>query len=218
MRPSIRSNHKCTFLGTLCPNKNALSSVESRLLGAQFCCQRRWCCNAIFFRFEHKTSYICHNVDTQNVKVARRDRPHIKASYWCETFENLLHIDIAPVRRTLSGILQSKNWTTIFICINIYYIHIEKYSPKSYIVNFRTQIGSSQSEERTMVFTREKKVTFQSESRRMFFHVWEKWYVQSEATEVCEFRAKIPAFSCSLLSAASHTFEEKSFSQRVFSR
>ena len=49
------------------------------------------------------------NVDTQNVKVARRDRPHIIASYWCETFENLLHIDIAPVRRTLSGILQSKN-------------------------------------------------------------------------------------------------------------
>ena len=28
----------------------------------------------------------------------------------------------------------------------------------------------------------------------MFFHVWEKWYVQSEATEVCEVRAKIPAF------------------------
>ena len=28
----------------------------------------------------------------------------------------------------------------------------------------------------------------------MFFHVWEKWYVQSEATEVCEFRTKIPAF------------------------
>ena len=50
----------------------------------------------------------------------------------------------------------------------------------------------------------------------MFFHVWEKWYVQSEATEVCEFRAKIPAFSCSLLSAASHTFEEKSFSQEFF--
>ena len=45
----------------------------------------------------------------------------------------------------------------------------------------------------------------------MFFHVWEKWYVQSEATEVCEFRAKIPACS-----AASHTFNEKSFTQRVF--
>ena len=61
--------------------------------------------------------------------------------------------------------------------ICFYYIHTEKYSPKSYVVNFRTQISSSQSEERTMVFTREK-----------------KWYVQSEATKVCEFRAKIPAF------------------------
>ena len=28
----------------------------------------------------------------------------------------------------------------------------------------------------------------------MLFNVWEKWYVQSEVTEVCEFRAKIPAF------------------------
>ena len=76
----------------------------------------------------------------------------------------------------------------------IYYIHTEKYSPKSYVVNFRTQISSSQSEERTMVFTREKWYV-QSESRKMFFHVLENWYVQSEATEVCEFRAKIPAFS-----------------------
>ena len=40
-----------------------------------------------------------------------------------------------------------------------YYIHTEKYSPKSYVVNFRTQISSSQSEERTMVFTREKNDT-----------------------------------------------------------
>ena len=39
----------------------------------------------------------------------------------------------------------------------VYYIRTEKYSPKSYVVNFRTQISSSQSEERTMVFTREKK-------------------------------------------------------------
>ena len=38
----------------------------------------------------------------------------------------------------------------------LYYIHTEKYSPKSYVVNFRTQISYSQSEERTMVFTREK--------------------------------------------------------------
>ena len=49
----------------------------------------------------------------------------------------------------------------------------------------------------------------------MFFHEGEKWYVQSEATEVCEFRAKIPPFIAAC-SAASHTFNEKSFTQRVF--
>jgi len=41
--------------------------------------------------------------------------------------------------------------------ITDYYIHTKKYTPKSYVVNFRTQMSSSQSEERTMVFTREKK-------------------------------------------------------------
>ena len=40
----------------------------------------------------------------------------------------------------------------------LYYIHTEKYSPKSYVVNFCTQISPSQSEERTMVFTREKMI------------------------------------------------------------
>ena len=35
------------------------------------------------FRFEYKTSVICHNVNTrtQNVKIARRDRPHIRLSF-----------------------------------------------------------------------------------------------------------------------------------------
>ena len=70
-----------------------------------------------FFHLEYKTSVICHNVNTQKVKIARRDRPHILASNRCETFENLLHIDIAPLRSTLSGILHSKNWTMIFIGI-----------------------------------------------------------------------------------------------------
>ena len=46
-----------------------------------------------------------------------------------------------------------------FYDIYNYYIHTEKYSPKSYFVNFRTQISSSQSEERAMVFTREKNDT-----------------------------------------------------------
>ena len=54
---------------------------------------------------------------------------------------------------------------------SIYYIHTEKYLPKSYVVNFRTQISSSQSEERTMVFTREKNDTSNQNRERCFFHV-----------------------------------------------
>ena len=34
----------------------------------------------LFFPLEYKTSVICHNVNTQNVKIARRDRPHILAN------------------------------------------------------------------------------------------------------------------------------------------
>ena len=89
-------------------NNNALSSVESRLLGDKFCCQRCWCCYTTF-SYGIQMSVICHNVNTQKVKIARRDRPHNLASNRCETFENLLHIDIAPLRSTLSGILHSKN-------------------------------------------------------------------------------------------------------------
>ena len=56
----------------------------------------------LLFRLECKTSVVCHNVYAQKVKIARRDRPHILASNRCEIFENLLHIDIAPLRSTLS--------------------------------------------------------------------------------------------------------------------
>ena len=52
----------------------------------------------LLFRLEYKTSVVCHNVYTQKVKIARRDRLHILASNRCETFENLLHIDIASLR------------------------------------------------------------------------------------------------------------------------
>ena len=92
-------------------DKNVVSSVESRLepmgLGDKFCCQRRWCCYATFsFLLQNECCY--HNVNAQNVKIARRDRPHILALHRRETFENLLQIDIAPVRRTLSGIYTQK--------------------------------------------------------------------------------------------------------------
>ena len=55
----------CVFFN----NKNALSSVESRLLGDNFRCQRR-----LLFRLEYKTSVICHNVNTQNVRNCKERR------------------------------------------------------------------------------------------------------------------------------------------------
>ena len=73
-------------------------------------------------------------------------------------------------------------------------IHTEKYSPKSYVVNFRSQISSSQSEERTMVFTREK---------------------NQKPQRCVSFAPKFPPF-IGACSAASHTFNEKNFTQRVF--
>ena len=47
-----------------------------------------------------------------------------------------------------------------------YYIHTKKYSPKSCVVNFDTQISSSQSEEWTMVFTRGKNDTSNQKPQR----------------------------------------------------
>jgi len=70
-----------------------------------------------------------------------------------------------------------------------YYIHTEKYSPKSYVVNFRTQISSSQSEERTMVFTREKNDTSNQKPQRC-----------------ASFAPKFPPFIAAC-STASHTVE-----------
>jgi len=64
-----------------------------------------------------------------------------------------------------------------------------------------------------MFYTRGKKFYVQSESRKMFFLVWD---FQSKATELCEFRAKIPAFfrrfaACSTLTlrVASQNSNEK---------
>ena len=81
-----------------------------------------------------------------------------------------LLIEINLLRRGKTGKMPKKLprelrsvWNTLsrqFICSKLeillvdysYYIHTEKYSPKSFIVNFRTQISSSQSESRTMFF------------------------------------------------------------------
>ena len=73
-------------------------------------------------------------------------------------------------------------------------------------------MSSSQSEDGFHTWERNDA---QSESRTMFFHVWEKWYVQ--ATVVYEFRAKIPTFSYSLQRRFAQIQREKFFS-KSFSR
>ena len=95
-------------------SKFLMTSLE-RLLCDKFCGQRRWCCYATFSLGKQKERYscICHNVNTQNVKIARRDRPHFLASRRCETFENLLHIDIVPLWSTVQ---YSKN---VFVLQNL---------------------------------------------------------------------------------------------------
>ena len=100
--------------------------------------------------------------------------------------------------------------------IYFYYIHTEKYSPKSYVVNFRTQISSNQSEERTMVFTREENDTSNQNRERCFF-TCEKNDTSNQKPQRCvSFAPKFPPFIAAC-SAASHTFNEKSFTQS-FSR
>ena len=98
-----------------------------------------------------------------------------------------------------------------------YYIHTEKYSPKSYVVNFRTQISSSQSEERTMVFTREKNDTSNQNRERCFF-TCEKNDTSNQKPQRCaSFAPKFPPF-IAVCSAASHAFNEKSVTQRKKSK
>ena len=65
-------------------NKNVVRSRESRILGDKFYCQLVLLCR--FFIWNTKrVLYV--NVNTQKVKIARRNRPHILASHRCEAFE-----------------------------------------------------------------------------------------------------------------------------------
>ena len=55
----------------------------------------------LLFRLEYKMSVICHNVNTQKVRIARRDRLHNLASNQCKTFVNLdIHSFFVPDQST----------------------------------------------------------------------------------------------------------------------
>ena len=66
-------------------NKNAVSSVSLACLEISFVVKGTGAV-ILLFRLESKASVICHNVNTQKVKIERGDRPHNLASNWCETF------------------------------------------------------------------------------------------------------------------------------------
>ena len=108
-----------------------------------------------------------------------------------------------------------KNTTKIKQLTGIYYIHTEKYSSRSYVVNLRTQISSSQSEERTMVFTREKNDTSNQNRERCFFKCEENDMSNQKPQRCVSFVPKFLSFIAAC-SVASHTFNEKSFTQTVF--
>ena len=77
---------------------------------------------------------------------------------------------------------------------SFYYIHTEKYSPKRCVVNFDTQMSSSQSEEWAMVFTREKNDTSNQNRERRFF-TCEKNNTSNEKPQRCvSFAPKFPLF------------------------
>ena len=94
-------------------------------------------------------------------------------------------------------------------------MHTEKYSPKSNVVNFHTEMSSSQLEERTIVFTSAKKDTF-NQNREGCFLRWGKNVTSNQKPQRCvSFAPKIPPFLAGC-SDAFHKFKEKSFSRTVF--
>ena len=85
--------------------------------------------------------------------------------------------------------------------VYIYYIHTEKYSRKSYVVNFHTQMSSCRSEERTMFFTCEKNDT-SNQNRKWCFFTCEKNDTSNQNSQRCvSFAPKFLPFigACSAL-------------------
>ena len=114
--------------------------------------------------------------------------------------------------KTYSPFISQQIAFTVF-----YYIHTEKYSPKSHIVKFHTKMSSSQSEERTMVFTSEKNDTSNQNRERCFF-TCEKNDTSNQKSGVWVSREDSRLFlqlgaPCN---AASHTFKWQKFPRRVF--
>ena len=75
-----------------------------------------------------------------------------------------------------------------------YYIHNEKHSPKSCVVNFDMQMSSSQSGEWTMFFTREKNDTSNQNRERCFFTCEKNDTFNHKPQRCVSFAQKFPSF------------------------
>ena len=103
--------------------------------------------------------------------------------------------------------LLQPTFQTVQTSTRVYYINTEKYLPKSYLVNFYTQTSSTQSEERTMVFTREKYDTSNKNSERCVRHM---------IRPIRSHRGVRLIQALVACSASSQTLNEESFSRKVF--
>ena len=92
-----------------------------------------------------------------------------------------------------------KSWDMPFRKLNLPftltdYIHTEKYSPKSYVVTFHTQMSSSQSEERTMAFTREINYTSNKNRERCLFRCEKSGTSNQRSQRFVSLAPKFPPF------------------------
>ena len=98
--------------------------------------------------------------------------------------------------------------------ILLYYIHTEKYSPKSYVVNFRTQLVlANQRSERW--FSHVKRMIPPIRIANDVFSRVRKVIRPIRSHRGAGFAPKFSPFIATC-SSASHTFNEKSFTRRVF--
>ena len=148
------------------------SGCDNEKTGLKPCgaCRQAWYCGKecqkkAWPRHKHLCQQITAKIDelSQQLKCLLASKNNLRSPgvgtvyYWGNTpAKDVLNLPLnegcdysRPLSVLACGVGDPRN-------ILLYYIHTEKYSPKSYIVNFHTKMSSSQSEERTMVFTREK--------------------------------------------------------------
>ena len=135
-----------------------------------------------------------------------------------ETVHSVWVLLAQDLRQSFSQNGPPSQWITY-----IYYLHTEKYSPKSYVIHFHTQMNSIQSDEWTMVFTCEENDTSNKNRKQcffFFFFTYEKNDMSNQKTLKCV--SLVPKFTpfkgaCSLQHLLQHRFAvfqwEKFFSK-----